>query len=259
MAHANRDEGLYIELDSVLDTRLGTISKVSLALAEGLLRSTQYFERDQDIFDGVPVMEYARLWKERNVETLKRSVLTNLISQHVRHVLEQLKYQAMTQPKHDSIRVDINIYPYRLSQEVEAELVRVIEYHLNGGAVPSAEERSLVRVEIIDRRPEAMTPSFCKERYGAMWMYDPGPWLGSQNEAFNTLRIPEVLVYVPKLYHGKKPNEAELSEIRMAVQGRTSDPFTLAEMQLSPIAGVQMLDVSDFSSSVRLSSDPATA
>lgn len=258
MAHANKDEGIYIELDCLLDTRLGTVGLLSTTAARELLLSNCYLERQSDVFDSVGTLAYRNLYRDRDVKTLRNSVLTGLIDQHVRGLLKQLLYQAMTQPTHDRIVFDINIFPYSLSEEEKEELSRVIEFRLHGGTEASPVERSLVKVEVVNLRPELLTPAHCRAKYGAMYMYDVGPWLGVQYEALKSLRIPEILVYAPRIYHGKIPSTAEVEELRQLLRIDASDPFTLTEMQLSPIAGVRMLPASYFSSSVRLQSNQAT-
>lgn len=258
MAHANKGEGIYIELDCLLDTRLGTVGLISAKAARDLLLSDKYLDRECDVFENVGTMQYKNLYRDRDAATLRNSVLTGLIDQHVRGLLQQLKHQAMTQPTHDWIDVHVNIFPYSLSEDEKEELVRVLDFRLHGGAEPSPVERNLVRVSVVDIKPELLSPAHCRAHYGAMYMYDVGPWLGVQYEAMKALRIPEILVYVPKIYHGNIPSAAEIEELRQMLRIDASDPFTLTEMQLSPIAGVRMLPAAYFSSSIRLQSNQAT-
>jgi|SRR6185312_5341776 len=260
MAHANKVEGILIGLDEVLDTRLGTIGLLSGEAAKQCLSSKQYFERETDEFDGVNMIEYKIRYAERDLAVLKNSVMTSAIF-HLRDLLRQLKKQAVTTPNHDGVQVTVNLYPYPLSEEEKEELRRVLLERLNGGASLRVSGKDLVSIEFIYKKPEELTPAHCKASYGAMYMYNPWTWLNHfyKPETFETeVRLPEVIIYAPRLFHDGKPDADALRQYQAEFVGKAPDPLTFDEFRVSPIAGVTHLDVGYFSSSVRLQRNQAT-
>lgn len=259
MAHASKVEGILTGLDELLDTRLGTVGLLSPEAARKLLSTDAYHTRETDEFEGVNAVEYKIAYAERTVRNLRNSVMTPVVF-HLRQVVKQLLWQAVSGPDHDAVRLTVNVYPYSdFSDEEKSELSRVLKYHMNGGVDIKAHEQPLLSVDFIDVAPEKLTPSHCKASYGAMYMYNPWAWLNLHTEALKAgPRLPEVIIYAPRLYHDGKPDAKELSRFQMDFDGKAPDPLTFDEMRVSPIAGVTLLDVSQFSSSVRLQRNQAT-
>lgn len=260
MAHSGKVAGVLVDVDCLLDTRLGTVAKLSPELARKLVSSDEYFTREEDRFEGVGDILYKNAYLNRDKQTLTNSVMTAMVTGWLRALLSQLKDQALTQPNHDSIRVDVNLHPYQFSDVEREELVRVLKYRFDGPKADPAFSH-LLSVEIIDRAPEQLEPSFCKSNYGAMVMYDPWTWMNLHAEAFKTVRLPEVLLYAPRIYFHRKPTAEELREFemqfRMESGTKPPDQFTWMEMRASPIVGVTLVDPAYFSSSVRHRVDSA--
>ena len=257
MAHANKVEGIYVEIDGLLDTRLGTIGLLSPETARKIISSPSYLEREVDEFEGVGQLEFKMAYADRDKHTLYNSVMTGLVF-HMQGLVWQLKKQAITTPFHDGIKLVVNLYPYSFSDAEREEFTRVILYRLNGGETEEAGEQDLVSVEYINIAQENLTPAHCKASYGAMYMYNPWHWLNLHTEALKAVRLPEVIVYAPRLFHDGKPDAKALAQFKMDFEGKAPDPLTFDEMRVSPIAGVTLIDVSYFSSSVRLHRNQAT-
>jgi hypothetical protein len=255
MANAGKSEGILIGLDELLDTRMGTIGILSPETARTIIASESYSKREIDHFDGVNDIEYKMAYSERTALTLRNSIMTGVVF-HLQGLLGQLKEQAVAGPTHDSIVVHVNCHPYRLSESEKKEMARVVLFRLTNGAQYSVLGRDLVSVEVIDMTPEELTPAHCKASYGAMYMYNPWTWMNLHTDAFKSTRIPEVILYAPRLYFQRKPTAQELQEFETQFKLDTNaksvpDQFTWMEMQASPLVGVTHIDVSYFSSSVR--------
>lgn len=236
MAQANRIEKLYVELDCLLDTRLGTIAQHWPETASAIVASGEFHKREVDNFAGVDTDAYQQAYSRRNVVTLMHSVATNLFG-YLLKILGQLETQALLRPYHDSVAIDVNIHPYVLSAAEKEEMVKMIAHRIRG----------LARVSLVDIKPEQLDPKHCKSSYGAMFMYDPWTWMNLQSDAFATTRLPEVILYAPKIYTNRRPSDDELAQL-------TKDaphPFTAMEMYSSPIVGLTLIEVANFSSSIR--------
>jgi hypothetical protein len=255
MAYANKAEGLYIELDALLDTRLGTIAKLSNEAAQSIVSSDSYFSRDMDLFEGVNQIEYLNSYLTRDKMTLKKSVMTNAIT-FLKSVVRQLILQAVSGPTHDRVFVHVNTYPYAFSQDEVEELEAVVLYRLNEGIDPDSPGYQLLSVQRVHFSTKELTPQHCKSHYGAMFMYDPWNWMNLHSKTFEKVRLPEVLLYCPKLYFNKRPSPEEIKDIKSQAPN-APDVFTATEMQTSPLVGLTYLDVAQFSSSIRLSDQAA--
>lgn len=225
-------ENIYVNLDALLDTRLGTINKHSKELATAIIASGTYHQREIDDFVGFDRETFKAHYALRDIETLKNSVVTNVIY-FLKNLVSELTEQAIQRPYHDGCRVIVNYFPYTLTNEEQAEFESVISTWL----------RNLVQVELINVPLKDLTPLHCKNNYSAMITYDYEEWLEMHTEAFKSVRLPDINMFAPAIYFNKKPTETELEELV-----RTSmHPMRAIEVLAAPIIGLRLLDASVFS------------
>lgn len=225
-------ETIYVDIDALLDTRLGTIHKHDSELATKIITSGKYHTRDCDEFDGLDKDKFRELYNNRDNEVLKCSVVTNVIV-----LLKQLVFnfnqQAITKPFHSGCKLCINLYPYSLSDE-ETSLIR--------DSVECAISQ-LIEINFINLSPVMLNPRYCKESFALMIKYDYEDWLNQNAKAFESCILPEVMLYAPAIYFNKKPTENELSEIMR----KSKHPLIAIEVLTSPIICLRLLDVELFS------------
>jgi hypothetical protein len=111
----NRVETIYVDLDCLLDTRLGTLAKINPELASNALMNG-YHERDEDIFEGVGVEDYRKAYEARDVDTLTLSVITGMFSFLHECVLAAFK-RIQIDGIFDAIQLEVNYWPYELDDE----------------------------------------------------------------------------------------------------------------------------------------------
>jgi hypothetical protein len=224
-------ETLMIELDCLLDTRFGTIRKMGADHADRLF-APAYITRDEDKFEGIDPQEFKRLYNARDEETLKCSTITAFVPR-LRNITQFLSEIAVNRPEYDSIKVAVNVYPYRLSDAVLNDIRQCVSAW-TGGFVP---------VELINIAPEHMSPRFVKERFAVMVMYDYSNWWSKHKTAFNETLCTEVHLIAPALYFNEKPDEKSLQEmIREAAH-----PFQATMMFGSQVIGLELIDIKYFS------------
>jgi hypothetical protein len=231
MAGAGRVETIYVELDTLLDTRLGTIAKINPEIAE-LLANTDYQTRKEDKFEGVDSEAFKLAYSTRDEETLELSVVTNMI-EFLSSMTVNLTEQGIVRPYHDGAKVVVNYYPYILSVEVRDELVAVISKWLNG----------LVPVEVVYITPAELTIGYCKECFSIMIMYDYLSWMNARSEEFITQRIDSITLYGPAIYFNDMPDTKELEKVTTEVM----HPLKAMEFLASPLVGLRLIDISFFS------------
>jgi hypothetical protein len=230
MSGANRLETIYVELDVLLDTRLGTIARISQEAAEKTL-SEEYFKRDVDDFVHVDMDQYRALYAQRDVETLKHSMCT-LGMDFVKQILIKLDQQGATRPYHDGGRLVVNTYPYLLSEEERNEMGLAIAAWIDG----------IAPVELTYIRPEFLSPEICRMQYASMLMYEYASWINMHVKAFETVRLSTVTLFAPALYAVKPTDEQLLQAFQEGAH-----PMRATELLTAPLIDLRLIDAKYFS------------
>ena len=222
---------VLIFLDCLLDTRLGTLARMSDALARRAL-SGHYHQREEDVFEGVDTGEFRRLYRARDVETLKRSTVTTLTTL-LGDFSRTLSRIVRTRPWLDGVRILVNTWPYRLDAPTLDALQEVIALW-SGEAAP---------VEMVDYAPGQLTPAFVKSNFDILFMYEYEEWLHMHGEAFSRTSLADVNVIVPAIYFNRRPDEKTFDEL--VRDG--AHPFAAITMLTSGFVGLELIDVKYFS------------
>jgi hypothetical protein len=226
---------VYAELDALLDTRVGTLARLSQDVAAAVLKMGNYHKRESDQFAGVDMKAYRDLYARRDVETLKASRPTKalfLLSALVRY----LKEQATVRPYHETTKVVINTFPYKLDRDEEAELGKVIATEISG----------LAPVELVHMRPQELTPLYIKQQsYSSMLMYEYDEWMSLHfaPETKGVVLLQDVSIFAPAIYFSDKPSDAVIQQtIDIAAH-----PLQAVEILARSLVGLNLIDVEYFS------------
>ncbi len=228
----NQKESIYVELDVLLDTRLGTVACIDEGLAISLLESGKYHTRIDDQFAGVDMAVYQERYKQRNALTLQKSIVTGILD-IVQELVTKLSEQASESPVDNGGKVVVNTYPYELTDAEKDEMGKAIFVWVN----------QLAPVELVFIAPTALTPEHCKESYTCMFMYAQNDWMDLHAEAFKKTRLPEVSLFAPAIYVVNKPNPEELEKMMK----EAAHPMRALEMLASPLVGLKLIDAKYFS------------
>lgn len=217
---------IYIDLDSILDTRLGTISKLYPERAIELLGDAAYYMREENVFEGVDKALFDTAYAKRDKETLSSSTPTAFLLELRKIVFDVL--EKSVHPLHGDVDVTINVYPYKLTEDEKKDIEACVLYY-TGECVP---------VRTIDLMPSLLTPVYFKGEFSVAIMYDFGTWLESQAEAFRTIQIPDVSLLVPKFWLKGKPTPEEFEEETVSEE----EPFIALEMLAVGCVGLELCD-----------------
>jgi DNA-directed RNA polymerase subunit F len=228
MAAGHLEQIIYVDLDSILDTRLGTLAKMNQQVAADVLNNG-YHHRKTDIFKGVDRALYLKMYAERDEETLKHSFLTN-IGKHLRTTVIQVLAQAMTMPHKQEIQLLVNTYPYQMTPEVMQELQSVVSEMMG--------HLCKVKIEYIPLKD--LTPMSVKQNVIMMVMYHFEEWINTNIKGFAAMPAPvltDVVLFAPALY-----NE-ELTDLQIAGTTRKAmHPFEAVITSLLPLIHLEFLD-----------------
>lgn len=181
-----------VQLDALMDTRLGTLKRINPDSAE-LIRTSWYHKRTSDQFDrnGSKINQaaYTALYSARDEETLKLSMMTQLPKYLMTLIARLTTTQGMPLLS-QQFKVDINYYPYDLSEQVLAAIQVAMETYTNGAA----------EINMVFYAPEDLSVTMVKSCYDIVFLYDFNEWLMQHTAEFEKAQIPEVRFVAPKLY-----------------------------------------------------------
>jgi hypothetical protein len=234
---ANKNETLqaiYVELDVLLDTRLGTLARIGQDVAARILGTGSYHTRQSDDFEGVSKDQFQELYSARDTLTLAHSTVTGAIL-WLKRLAGVLADQAIERPYHDGIQIVVNTYPYQLTSEEQGQMVEAIAAWIRTTVT--------TKVELVSIATKDLTPLHCKSSYAMMMIYDYQLWMETHSDAFKQHRLPEVTLFGPMIYAHKVPTAEELEK---AVK-EAAHPFMATEMLASPLIDLKLIDVKFFS------------
>lgn len=229
-----QSEKIYVALDCLLDTRLGTLALLSEEAAVDALKNggEDYRNRKIDAFDGVSVEEFKALYAKRDVETLKLSLFTNVFTM-LQGVVKTSYREAATGSQPPDLTFVINLHPYDLQEEEVAYIVDSV----------AKRTHESVNVEAVRIPNEFLTPAHCKESYAMMIMYDFVTWFEMHMKAFEKIRMPQVCVTAPEMFAEKLPTAEDLAFF----EENKMEPSETTEKLLSPLFCLRLLEARMFS------------
>jgi hypothetical protein len=232
MSANKKIETILIELDALLDTRLGTLRhRMGVEYAQQIL-TPDYLVREIDAFEGIDSASFKQMYAARNEETLQCSSITGLVTR-LKDLTTFLSELAIVSPEFTGIAVAVNVWPYRLSQAVLRDIGKSVSVW-TGGHVP---------VELVNIAPQDLTPNYVKSNLAMLFMYDYGSWMETQSAAFHETLIPEIHLIAPAMYFNEKPDTNELKDIVR----QAAHPFQATMMLVTPMVGLELVDARWFS------------
>lgn len=165
-------QNLYLNFDSLYDTRLGTVALISDEVAEQLIQNDKYRVRISDEFSyivpGWNDATYAEEYAKRDIATLLLSPMTELLMQ-LDQVIEEASssYAVILGEEVERPIVYVNMYPYVLTED-EIEAFRLSIQARAGGQFEYV---------MIYEPPETITMRWIQQnRIGLGWIYDWQEW-----------------------------------------------------------------------------------
>lgn len=225
-----------VELDTLLDTRIGTVSKLNEEAAVALLKS-EYRQRKVDDFEHltgglVTNADYRYSYEQRDVETLKASRCTNMVFL-LKDLVDKVEGQRIDTPYAERVIVEVNVHPYRLSSEEEDALITAVMAYAG----------METEVRVVRYALEDLSPGIIKDRWDAVILYEFNEWFKHHNEALKTVKLPANLMFAPALFVDRVPEPDEVK-----IEGLEGvDPFALLEMSMVERLKLELIDARFFS------------
>lgn len=182
--------GLYVELDCLIDTRLSLLYDIDKDLIAGLIKDGTYHSRYRDTFGYIGSNLFNYLYKNRNSNILDNPSPTE-INTFVADYCFEANQTAKGYGSNKEVTVYLNLYPYNLSEENKELLIM--------GLINSVGTK--INVELINKPYTEITPSFVSKNIGLMVMYNGLSWIEyfTQNNMLQTISLPDVILATPML------------------------------------------------------------
>lgn len=229
--------GLYLDLDSLYDTRLATLESIDPRLAKTAI-ANGYYKRDEDVFPHVDKKTFRELYDQRGEDLLETAMVTNVLSILSTFIKDSIRRVCET-PSKGEINVFLNVYPYQIDKTTAHAMLKPLSKLTAGSA----------NVHILNLKPEHLTLRYCRDNFSLMVMYDFEQWLEihTRNDAFRNTPIPDITLFVPELYLTPvKPTQEELREV--VRQG--SHPFRSVERMAKHMVGLSMIEIEHYCANI---------
>lgn len=224
---------ILVELDSLLDTRMGTLLQLDLDYAKEQLATQAYFTRLSDEFSSPQFSqeEFKARYRWRNQETLRLSMRTPVLSRLHEMVLE-LEVMAINTPFVERVAIEVNCYPYKLDPAVIDAFLQSIACFVG----PTAE------LSMVSYKPEDLTPQAIKAQgWSGLIFYEFDHWFTLHAEKLSQCDIHDVVFIVPALYVKVPPAD------QLTVDGKPGPSmFAVGEASLSEFLTLVYRDPRDF-------------
>lgn len=198
-----RPISVYVELDCLLDTRLGILRQYYPNQVHEIVMD-DYHNRNCDIFKGVDQQQFIELYKKRDIGILDKSTVTPCFAL-VNKVLYTMLKDLPDDPEFESVSLTVNTFPYYLDEDGLDKILAAVRKWVD----------FKVDVHFIYTTPRALTPSEVKAKYIALIMYDFNTWTEMHHASFGiAAEINEVTVLSPRIYPARPPTDDEIEELK---------------------------------------------
>lgn len=222
---------IFVELDTILDTRMSTLFAMSPKTLEKALLNG-YHGRLQDVFPNIDHDEFKTRYENRDKSLLMNSIVTP-ISAMVKEFVVKTHDNVNNSPHHYKPKVILNVYPYKL-QPAEIAIMTQVMAELTLG---------MSDIEVVDMSYEQISPLYVKHNLSIMVLYRYDLWLDihSANEKFKKTTCPDVTLFGPKMYfkHNDHPDPGD-------------EAFESMRVLAGPFVNLILLPLSNFSSVTKI-------
>lgn len=208
---------VYIDMDSLLDTRVGVLNQLDAGVFKVLVDDGRYWTRtfdDWTMLTGgrVTTEQFQAQWEKRDTETLTHSMLTEIFGP-LRNILALYTQNLIEGHVDKPLALTVNIHPYTLTDDEQEGIVSAIQYHCGHD----------LNVFFISTSVDDLTPKVLMEHYDAAVMYHFHDWLVIHGFAVAAAPTRDFTIMAPRLFT-KDPVDLTISQKK--------DIFTMSELQL---------------------------
>lgn len=181
-------------VDTLLDTRIGTVAKIYPAAAATLVSNREYWLRehtDWGFLTGGKITnaQFDEAWAKRDIVNCQNSVMTGF--HPVFHkILTDVALAGMSGMSQFEVGIEVNLAPYDFQLDEMDELVKLIRAQL-GDNVP---------ITFCNIPLELLTPALMVENYAACVSYGFHEWVKHHSVELTNMQANGFCYVAPKLF-----------------------------------------------------------
>lgn len=225
-------QSVLIDLDTLLDTRIGTIKNHFPETASKIVVKDYVNRIRNDLWNTIGVTEeqWTNAWKNRDVLTLANSTFTGLYH-NTPLILGSILANGKVSPVHDELRITVNVWPYKLNEQELEDIVYSVQARL----------WDKCDITTCYLPPDAITPDLLNTKFKTYITYDFEYWMSKQLDAFKIKRVPTVTVYYPAIVNHYNEEEFKI------MMDKKVNPFDDLKRRLAEYLTCDAVDAPIFS------------
>lgn len=234
-----KNKKILITLSSIIDDRLGTLRLLDPKFVEEMDFKV-YGNRTNDKFSSehFTYEQYKRAWKNRDALNLMNGMPTQIWTIVVDRLSSYVAGE-FSPATNGLLEIDVNVYPYVLSNEEREDLEGVLYFYFAKSA----------KINLINKPLEAITFDFLRYDYHTFICYELHDWLRTIPDTDLYSPIPGCMVYGPALEENPATTIAELealdpNEREMYLRG---GGFAEIESMYEPFVSLRFVEAGTFS------------
>jgi hypothetical protein len=224
---------IYVDVQSLLDLRIGTLMTISPEFAIALSQDKSYYERTVEKFGNTELgyLEkslYDSVYAAYPTRVLKNSILTKA---HL-FVLD-LCCAFSEKESNTSIEIAVNTYPFEFTAQETKEFILCLTQYVGNLFYITVNCTNIKDLGVVD----------VSDNYMALIMYNPKPWLDAHARQLQKGATKSVKLYTPRVNHIREFTAEEEKQIKKTGH----DLFELTRLALAPAIGIEYIHISVFS------------
>ena len=211
---------ILITLDSILDTRQGTLLKISPEVAYEITSKEEYHARESDEFVSEEYGKLSLELFEQVKEKFKHEIIFNSLKTKMYQFLQELidgyVKLSLSTPHVSTVTLEINLYPYTFTETQVEYLLKALIAHLGNAAAIS-----IVNFDINELPLKSIA-----EKYASIIMYNPVNWLNNRHNELKVGTLKDLNLYLPKMNTVRALTDKE----RKTMSKSVADVYKFTEM-----------------------------
>lgn len=227
---------ILVMLDCILDTRQGTLLKISPDVAFEITSKEDYHARESDEFTSEKFGPLSTELFESIKEKFKHEIIFSSMKTKMYLFLQELitGYASLAQstPHVSTITVEINLYPYQFTETQVEYLMKAMIAHLGNTA----------SISIVNFDIQSMALKEIAAKYDSIIMYNPTQWLNSRHNELKTGVLKETTLFLPKMNMVRALTDKERRDFTKKV----ADVYKFTEMVFTGFIRLQYIPVESY-------------
>jgi hypothetical protein len=227
---------ILITLDSILDTRQGTLLKISPEVAVEITSKEDYHSRQSDEFVSEKYGPLSVELFEKVKEKFKDEIIFNSLKTKMYLFLQELIEGyiklSLSTPHVSTVTLEVNLYPYKFTDTQIEYLLKALVAHLGNAAA----------ISIVNFDINEMPLSSVAEKYDSVIMYNPVNWLNSRHNEFKMGTLKDLTLYLPRMNSVRALTEKE----RKSISKNVSDVYKFTEMVFSGFIKLNYIPIESY-------------